>query len=69
MLGLVILFVRRHLPESPRWQVMNGREQEAEESIAYIEHEVEQSGVTLPNVDESKAIDAQAHHGPSATWR
>ena len=27
VLGLVILFVRRHLPESPRWQVMNGREQ------------------------------------------
>jgi MFS family permease len=49
--------VRRHLPESPRWQVMNGREEEAEESIKYIEHEVEQSGVTLPKVDESKAID------------
>ena len=26
VLGIVILFVRRHLPESPRWQVMNGRE-------------------------------------------
>ena len=34
-------FVRRHLPESPRWQVMHGREAEAEETIAYIEHEVE----------------------------
>jgi MFS family permease len=59
VLGLVILFVRRHLPESPRWQVMNGREREAEESITYIEHEVEQSGVSLPKVDESKALDLQ----------
>src|ERR1700748_3039330 len=59
VLGLVILFVRRHLPESPRWQVMNGREREAEESINYIEHEVEQSGVSLPKVDESTALDLQ----------
>jgi MFS family permease len=51
--------VRRHLPESPRWQVMNGREREAEESINYIEHEVEQSGVSLPKVDESKALELQ----------
>ena len=59
VLGLVILFVRRSLPESPRWQVMNGRESAAEESITYIEHEVEQSGATLPKVDESKTIDLQ----------
>ncbi len=59
VLGLVILFVRRNLPESPRWQVMNGRASAAEESIDYIEHEVESSGATLPKVDESKAIDLQ----------
>jgi MFS family permease len=59
VLGLVIIFVRRHLPESPRWQVMHGREREAEESISFIEHEVEQTGVTLPRVDESKAIEIQ----------
>jgi MFS family permease len=57
VLGLVILFVRRHLPESPRWQVMHGRERQAEESISYIEHEVEHSGTHLPPVDESKAIE------------
>jgi MFS family permease len=57
VLGLVILFVRRHLPESPRWQVMNGRVDAAEESISYIEHEVEATGAKLPPVDESKAIE------------
>src|SRR5947209_8285988 len=58
-LGLAIRVIRRHLPESPRWQVMHGREREAEESISYIEHEVEQTGKTLPPVDESKAIELQ----------
>jgi MFS family permease len=57
VLGLVILLVRRNLPESPRWQIMNGRRQAAEDSISYIEHEVERSGKTLPPVEESRAID------------
>jgi MFS family permease len=57
VLGLVILLVRRNLPESPRWQVMNGREQLAEESISRIEEEVRQTGRELPPVDESRAIE------------
>ncbi|HEY0451254.1 MFS transporter [Actinophytocola sp.] len=57
VLGLVILLVRRHLPESPRWQIMHGKAHEAEESITRIEREVEQAGYTLPPVDESKAIE------------
>jgi MFS family permease len=62
VLGLVILLVRRNLPESPRWQIMNGREQAAEKSISYIEHEVEKSGTALPPVDPSKAIELQPTH-------
>src|SRR4029079_4643871 len=57
VLGLVILLVRRNLPESPRWQVMNGRVEAAESSISRIEHEVEATGVKLPAIDESKAIE------------
>jgi MFS family permease len=57
VLGIVIWFLRRHLPESPRWQVTNGHEDEAEKSIAFIEQEVEATGRTLPEVDESKAIE------------
>src|SRR5689334_6897858 len=59
VLGVVILFVRRHLPESPRWQVMNGRVDAAESSISYIEQEVEATGAKLPPVDETKAIELQ----------
>jgi MFS family permease len=57
VLGLVILLVRRHLPESPRWLVMHGRARDAEETIGQIEREVEQLGYRLPPVDESKAIE------------
>ncbi|AYF76391.1 MFS transporter [Nocardia yunnanensis] len=59
VLGLVILVVRRHLPESPRWQIMHGRAREAEQSIEEIEHDVEATGATLPPVDESKAMEVK----------
>jgi MFS family permease len=57
ILGALIWRLRRHLPESPRWLIMHGREQEAEENIKIIEDEVEASGQTLSRVDESQAID------------
>ena len=61
VLGLVILVVRRHLPESPRWQVMNGRVDAAEESIAYIEHEVEATGDHAARRRRQQGHRAQAH--------
>ncbi|MGX1808129.1 MFS transporter [Nocardia sp. NPDC055321] len=59
VLGLVILFVRRHLPESPRWQIMHGRTEDAERSITEIEREVHATGVELPPVDESKVLEVR----------
>jgi MFS family permease len=41
-LGLFILLLRRHVPESPRWLMTHGRAQEADETIAEIEHRVEE---------------------------
>ena len=40
LLGLGILFLRRHLPESPRWLFIHGREEEAERLVDGIEGEV-----------------------------
>jgi MFS family permease len=57
IIGLAIWGLRRHLPESPRWLVMHGREAEAEENIARIERAAEASGQTLEPLDDSKAIE------------
>jgi MFS family permease len=59
VMGIVILWIRRDLPESPRWQIMHGRQAEAEATIGRIEREVERSGHVLEPVDPKKAIDVK----------
>jgi MFS family permease len=49
VLGLVILLVRRHVPESPRWQFIHGHGDEADDLVRTVEHEVEEEkGERLP---------------------
>jgi len=57
VLGFVILFVRKNLPESPRWLIMHGRQDEAEAAVKTIESATEESGGRLGELDESKAIE------------
>ena len=40
LVGLVILFVRRHVPESPRWFLLHGYTHDAEATVAAIEHDI-----------------------------
>ncbi|MYS21523.1 Predicted arabinose efflux permease, MFS family [Streptomyces sp. DvalAA-14] len=42
VLGLVILLVRRHVPESPRWQLIHGYGDRAEELVDSVEKGIEQ---------------------------
>lgn len=56
VLALVILLVRRNLPESPRWLLTHGRQQEAEEVVKHIEDLAQQAGQALEPVDDSAVI-------------
>src|SRR5918997_889802 len=49
LLGLGILLVRRHVPESPRWLFIHGHEDKAEEIVDDIERQVvQETGKELP---------------------
>jgi MFS family permease len=56
VLGLSILFVRRHVPESPRWLVTHGQSARAERMVEEIEQRVAQGGRALPPVDSNDTI-------------
>jgi MFS family permease len=57
VLALIIIYVRRNLPESPRWQIMHGHEKDAEASIAEIEADVRRTKTYLPPVDPSRELE------------
>jgi MFS family permease len=57
VLGLIIIFLRRSIPESPRWLMTHGRNDEAERTVDEIEQRVEAQGVKIEPVDESKALE------------
>src|SRR5216683_5346763 len=59
VLGLVILYLRRFLPESPRWLMIHGRPGDAARVVGEIEARIVASGnVTLPPVTATLALGA-----------
>ena len=56
VLGLVIIYLRRHIPESPRWLMTHGHAEEANQTVDDIEARVVAEGRTLSEVPPEKAI-------------
>jgi MFS family permease len=70
ILGLSIIWLRRHIPESPRWLLTHGRADEADRTVDEIEERVRREGGEIPEVDDSKAILVKPEEsmGPKVLW-
>ncbi|MGW0555710.1 MFS transporter [Streptomyces sp. NPDC002926] len=64
VLGLVILLVRRHVPESPRWMFIHGRSQGAEQLVDGVERQIEaETGRALPEPEGAITIEQRRSTG------
>ncbi|HEX3941105.1 MAG TPA: MFS transporter [Acidobacteriaceae bacterium] len=71
VLGCGILFLRHFVPESPRWLVIHGRNEEAEKTVSAIEQEVEaETSVRLedPGGDPIR-IQTRTHTSFAEIWK
>ena len=56
ILGLVIIFYRNHVPESPRWLLIHGHHDEAKRVVNEIEGHFTEAGTKLEPTDEKITI-------------
>jgi MFS family permease len=64
-IGLVILFMRRHVPESPRWLLMHGHADDADRVVTEIEAVIRAEGHDLAPPKSKVEVEQQ----PDTSWR
>jgi MFS family permease len=71
MLGPVIIFIRRYIPESPRWLMTHGDKEDAEKVVCFVEGEVrEMTGRELPPPEGHPLSICVRYHTPwHEIWR
>ena len=63
VIGLVIIYMRRFIPESPRWLITHGRREEAEVLVRDIEKELEhETEHRIPAVHDAKPLKLRVRH-------
>jgi MFS family permease len=67
VIGLLVWGLRRHIPESPRWQLTHGHREQAEATVARIEEDLRARGVELEEVGPDAAMEVRPQ--PKVTYR
>lgn len=68
LLGLTILLLRRSVPESPRWLMLRGHEDEAEKIVSDIERKVKEHKGDLKDPEGSLKITPRDHTPLRDVW-
>ena len=68
VLGLIIIFLRHAVPESPRWLMIHGREQEAEQIVTAIERRIAARMTNLPAAEGTIRIRPRTHTQLGEIW-
>jgi MFS family permease len=71
-LGLVVIFFRRWIPESPRWLMIHGRNEEAEKIVSDVERKImgaNATGIIPTSRDYSEAPPTRIRTRTHTPWR